>query len=367
MGKEDSPSSRQQLLHCLLSLEVNDACFYTAHQNRPATTVVEQNILREQMHQLVDGSAADVSFEEDVFKPNIKPRFYSLLQQLSPDMKAIALRSVGPVGRVSAVFQALWRKQLLYIGSLLAVLFTVCFGLSFWLVVITLVLLLLLKLRRVEKAEDKLHPAANDYSVGLDQHQRLLADEGLVTQSPMTSVTLIKPGRFRGILLRCVLGLINYLAKTLFSQGMLGSISSIHFAHWIIIDKGQRLLFISYFDGSWENYLGDFIDRAAIGLTAIWSNAVGFPKTKFLVMGGARNERAFKNYTRASQVKTNYWYSAYPNLSCPSILHNAEVAESLGKFLKQEETAKTGFNTFRKGKMAENPSGHDIEKWMAKL
>ena len=54
-----------------------------------------------------------------------------------------------------------------------------------------------------------------------------------------------------------------------------------------MIDNGRRLLFLSNFDGSWENYLDDFIDKASIGLTGVWSNTLKFPRTYFLVLGGA--------------------------------------------------------------------------------
>ena len=68
--------------------------------------------------------------------------------------------------------------------------------------------------------------------------------------------------------------------------GSLGGITSIHFGRWVLIDEGKparRLVFMSDYDGSWESYLGEFVDRAAEGLSAVWSNTEDFPPTTLLV------------------------------------------------------------------------------------
>src|SRR5690606_10575116 len=114
--------------------------------------------------------------------------------------------------------------------------------------------------------------------------------EDKIVQNQLTHLVEIKPGWFRSFTLKLVLNGIAYLVKISFNKGKLGGIPSIHFARWIIIDKGKRLLFFSNFDGSWENYLGDFVDKAAVGLTGVWSNTVEFPKTRFLLFKGARDE-----------------------------------------------------------------------------
>jgi hypothetical protein len=45
---------------------------------------------------------------------------------------------------------------------------------------------------------------------------------------------------------------------------------------------------------------------------------------------GATDEEAFKAWTRACQVPTQVWYSAYPTLSVGDVLHNAKLRELLG-------------------------------------
>ena len=144
----------------------------------------------------------------------------------------------------------------------------------------------------------------------------------------MASITIVKPGLFRQFTLRTVLWLVNLVAR-ISTNGKLLGIPSIHFAHWALIDNGKRLLFVSNFDGSWENYLDDFIDKASAGLTAIWSNTVGFPRARFLAFDGARDGARFKAYARDSQRYTNVWYSAYPELTVETIDNNSSIREDL--------------------------------------
>jgi len=121
-------------------------------------------------------------------------------------------------------------------------------------------------------------------------------------------------------------------------RGTLGGIPTIHFARWVVLDGGRRLLFFSNFDGSWENYLGDFIDKAAPGLTAVWSNTVGCPRSEKLVGGGARDEQRFKSWTRDHQIFTQVWYSAYKELTVDNINNNSKVREGLYGRLGPEAT-----------------------------
>jgi hypothetical protein len=126
-----------------------------------------------------------------------------------------------------------------------------------------------------------------------------------------------------------VLWAVNLLARARATHGELSGIPSIHFAHWSMIDNGRRLLFLSNFDGSWENYLDDFIDKASDGLTGVWSNTVNFPRTYFLIFGGATDGPRFKAVARDSQTVTNVWYSAYRELTVQGIDNSSSVREDL--------------------------------------
>ncbi len=161
--------------------------------------------------------------------------------------------------------------------------------------------------------------------------------ENQIVQNQLTHLVDIKPGAFRLMTLRFVLWSINVLAKAIFNKGKLGEIPTIHFARWIIIDEGRRLLFFSNFDGSWENYLGDFVDKAAVGLTGVWSNTVGFPKTRWLVFDGATDEQRFKIWTRNHQITTQVWYSAYKTLTVQNINNNSDICRLLFTPMTEQE------------------------------
>jgi hypothetical protein len=147
-------------------------------------------------------------------------------------------------------------------------------------------------------------------------------------QNHFASVSVVKPGIFRRTVLRVVLSVIGRVAAAS-DNGTLGKLDNIHFAQWVLLDGGRRLMFLTNYDGSWENYLDDFIDRASNGLTAIWSNTVGFPRASWLTQGGARKERQFKNSARRTQLQPALWYNAYEGLTVTSIQNNSEVRNGL--------------------------------------
>lgn len=161
-------------------------------------------------------------------------------------------------------------------------------------------------------------------------------DRTHVVQNHLAHMTLIKPGLFRRLTLRILLWVVNLVARTQ-DNGKLMGIPSIHYAHWSMIDNGRRLLFLSNFDGSWENYLDDFIDKASFGLTAVWSNTQEFPRTFLLFWQGAEDGDRFKAWARDKQFHTNVWYSAYPSLTVETIDNNSSIREEL--FTSLDETA----------------------------
>lgn len=208
-------------------------------------------------------------------------------------------------------------------------------------ILLCLVLLFLFILRYKEQA-DKYREAPLGYSC--PDVADLIAREDLTSQNQMTGINNMKPGFFRLSVERVVQAAINFAARYISNEGDLAGIPSIHFARWCIIDKGRRLLFLSNFDGSWENYLSDFVDKSATGLTAVWSHTVirkmedGFPNTAWLLEKGAKDEQRFKGYARASQVATNVWYTAYKELSVQNINNNSMIRKGLHGDLSPKET-----------------------------
>lgn len=161
-------------------------------------------------------------------------------------------------------------------------------------------------------------------------HIRKLEEyEDIHNQNQFTQLLIMKPGKMR---LTTVLGLMLFaksLINNLFVKGKLMGIPTIHFARWLLMDDNRRMLFFSNFDGSWQQYLGDFIDKSGWGLTGIWSNTENFPRTRFLFTGGAYDEEHFLAWSRYYQVPTAVWYCAYPNLSIKNVMNNTFIRNEL--------------------------------------
>ena len=157
----------------------------------------------------------------------------------------------------------------------------------------------------------------------------LAALEDHVVQNPFMAVGHVKPGWFRSSLLTLVLFGLNYTTRHVFNRGVLSGVKTIHFARWVFLDGKRRMFFASNYDGSMESYMDDFIDKVAWGLNLVFSNGVGYPKTRWLVFGGARRELAFKDYLRVHQVPIRVWYSAYDDLTALNIAANERVRAGL--------------------------------------
>jgi hypothetical protein len=167
--------------------------------------------------------------------------------------------------------------------------------------------------------------------------EALTAIEDHVVQNPFTLLGFAKPGTFRRRTLQAILGLASYAVRHIYNHGRLIGIGTIHFARWVFIDEKRRMFFASNYDGSRESYMDDFIDRLAWGLNAVGSNGVGYPKTRWLVFQGAKDEEAYKRFLRTHQVPTPIWYSAYPDLSTANIENNARIRAGLYGDMRSEQ------------------------------
>ena len=106
---------------------------------------------------------------------------------------------------------------------------------------------------------------------------------------------------------------------------------TIHFARWFRPPGSERLVFLSNYDGSWESYLEDFITKAYPGQNAAWSNAVGFPRTNWLMSDGAQDGDRFKRWVRRQQQPTQFWFNRFPHLTADQMRDNAVIAWELAR------------------------------------
>ncbi|WP_374595399.1 hypothetical protein [Aquabacterium sp.] len=153
--------------------------------------------------------------------------------------------------------------------------------------------------------------------------------EDIDVSNQYTAIGAVKPGLFRRWLVSALLVLINYACRHVFTCGFLARVQTIHFARWVFIDDKTRVVFTSNYDGSHQGYMDDFINKVAWGLNLVFSNGVGWPRTRWLILGGARIEQDFKRYQRRHQVPTQVWYKAYPGLSLHDLTRNQRIREGL--------------------------------------
>jgi len=166
---------------------------------------------------------------------------------------------------------------------------------------------------------------------------RLEQDEDLFPQNQFTQVAVMKSGLVRNLNFRIWMLRTRVLAGNVFVKGKLLNIPTIHFARWVLFDNNKHILFFSNFDGSWQQYLGDFIDQSGWGLSGIFSNTVNFPKTRFMITGGAYDEEHFLAWSRSTQIPTQVWYSAYHDLSIKNINNNTKIRNELCETLNEEQ------------------------------
>jgi hypothetical protein len=139
----------------------------------------------------------------------------------------------------------------------------------------------------------------------------------------------LKPGRFRRWLTVAILWIINWGSRHIFRSGRLARVNTIHFASWTFLDDKRRVFFASNYDGSREAYNDDFINKVAFGLNLSFSNGLGYPRTDWLIFGGARHEQDFKWYLFHHQVPTQLWYNAFRGLTTYDMARNARLRAAL--------------------------------------
>ena len=135
----------------------------------------------------------------------------------------------------------------------------------------------------------------------------------------------VKPGLFRLLTLKFLLVLLDYSARHVYNRGFLTRIRTIHFARWVLMDSDRRIYFASNYDGSQESYMDDFINKVAWGLNLVFSNGVGYPRTRWLVKEGAQREQVYKYTLRRHQLPSEVWYKAYPDLTAYELSRNSLI------------------------------------------
>ena len=131
-------------------------------------------------------------------------------------------------------------------------------------------------------------------------------------------------------------------------QQRLIKLSFIHFAHWSIVKRGQfphlsddqpldhpkydYLMFVSNFNGSWDQYIDAFSEVILIGLDNIWKWSEKFP--------GSVPEGPFFKYIKHNQYSSAYYYNynATPEASATDVTSALKVTDELSISLGRAKT-----------------------------
>ncbi|MGH6812370.1 MAG: hypothetical protein ACREDM_08510 [Methylocella sp.] len=130
-------------------------------------------------------------------------------------------------------------------------------------------------------------------------------------------------------------------------RGLFG-LSIIHFARWVIIkrrqwpDLGQGkqklqndyMLFCSNFNGTWDQYIDAFSDGIPNGLDLFWFSSTRYPHSIPIT--------PFKNYIRANQFDTDYYYNATPGTAQRDIKAALRVRRAILDLAAQHGTLAPG-------------------------
>ncbi|MEP6690180.1 MAG: hypothetical protein ABJD07_03430 [Gemmatimonadaceae bacterium] len=167
----------------------------------------------------------------------------------------------------------------------------------------------------------------------------------------LTAFTRMNPIKTHGLRLVFALIRLSMLPIPLPKWSLMGKIrqvqvdltelSFIHFARWVIIERGQfprvadeqepeelhydYLLFESNFNGDWEKYIDAFSQVVPGGMDNIWRWSVKYPQSRPIT--------PFLNYIRNCQYDTDYYYSAYPGASTNDVRGALLLQEKLDRFI----------------------------------
>lgn len=182
---------------------------------------------------------------------------------------------------------------------------------------------LIVMLRRRETTDRVIAPRPSR-----SRNAMLSAIEDHDVANQYSAIGSLKPGRFRRWLTIAILWIINWGSRHIYHRGRLARVNTIHFASWTFLDEKRRVFFASNYDGSREAYNDDFINKVAFGLNLSFSNGLGYPRTDWLIIGGARHERDFKWYLFHHQIPTQLWYNPFRGLTTYDMARNERLRET---------------------------------------
>lgn len=88
----------------------------------------------------------------------------------------------------------------------------------------------------------------------------------------------------------------------------LTKLNIVHFARFVFLEQNTKLAVITTYDGSFEDYINDFIDEIGDVFNALLAHMAGAPPLPV-----QKNRKEFLDYVRANDLRAiEPFYSAYP-------------------------------------------------------
>ncbi|WP_028661083.1 hypothetical protein [Nocardioides insulae] len=313
-GYPADPTSRQRR-SWLAAHQENSEVFYIHAVGRTLTQILDEARLRSAVVGFVDAEHARLAALDDRGVRDAIRAFVSETPGLAPALE--------PPAAPGLLFRVREKSHKLAVPALLVV------GLP----IVVPALLLWAVAFRVRELREPVPLQVLD-----PDRLRALSDrEDFEVMNQFTSIAPIRPGPLLRITSQLTLWIGNYTARHVFTRGSLSGLTTVHFARFKRFGPRRHLLFTSYYDGSLESYNNDFVDQVAWVLNVVFGQQEGYPRTRWMVLDGARDERGFKAFIRGHQIETQVWYTAYPDLAAVTLDQNARLRAGLGDDLDGEE------------------------------
>ncbi|MGB8910465.1 MAG: hypothetical protein WCC84_17105 [Candidatus Cybelea sp.] len=296
---------------------ITAAAAYVNYKGRTMVQIREEAALREAMETYLDANAEVTS--------NATPlELHAMLRHYLSGEIAAARLTMTP----AAPTRLRW-----WIANFFGAAFPPLLVIAFLPIVLVAAVLFLLLVRVREASDPEICPRPDPRHV-----EPIASTEDRDVTNVFSAVGTLKPGLIRRTIGFFGLIILNYAAQHIYTTGRLARVRTIHFARWVWLDAKRRLVFLSNYDGSLESYMDDFINKAGFGLNFVFSNGVGYPKTRWLLAGGCKDEQKFKNFLLRHEFRTQVWYNSHPGLAAADLERNALIRNGLeAQFLSSRQ------------------------------
>jgi hypothetical protein len=163
-----------------------------------------------------------------------------------------------------------------------------------------------------------------------EQLERTAPAKDTTGQTSFTVFADVKPGLWWKLRLAIALPGTTLLGRYGYPPGNFANVFTLHSFRWIWIDNRKRIIFQSTFDGSWENYMADFINNLVWALNALYCSCEGYPA------GGMADVYSFEQWILEHQPRALVVYSAYPEETVLNLMKDRQISATLSANYKRQ-------------------------------